>query len=28
VYRASPLPPPPEPEFFERNLELRFRPND
>ncbi len=28
VFRASPLPPPPEPELFERNLELRFRPND
>jgi colicin import membrane protein len=28
VFRASPLPPPPEPALFERNLELRFRPND
>jgi len=26
VYRASPLPPPPDPEMFERNLELHFRP--
>lgn len=28
VFRASPLPPPPDPALFERNLELRFRPND
>jgi colicin import membrane protein len=28
VYRASPLPPPPDPTLFERNLEVRFRPND
>jgi len=28
VYRASPLPPPPDPALFERNLELRFRPNE
>jgi len=28
VYRASPLPPPPDPALFERNLEVRFRPND
>ena len=28
VYRASPLPPPPDPSLFERNLELRFKPND
>lgn len=28
VYRASPLPAPPDPALFERNLELRFRPND
>lgn len=28
VFRASPLPPPPEPSLFERNIELRFRPND
>lgn len=28
VFRASPLPPPPEPELFERIIELRFRPND
>ena len=28
VFRASPLPAPPDPALFERNLELRFRPND
>jgi colicin import membrane protein len=28
VYRASPLPPPPDPALFERNLEIRFRPVD
>lgn len=28
VFRASPLPPPPEPSLFERTIELRFRPND
>ena len=28
VYRASPLPAPPDPSLFERNLELRFKPND
>lgn len=28
VYRASPLPPPPDPSLFERNLEVRFKPND
>jgi len=28
VYRASPLPPPPDPSLFERNLEIRFRPVD
>jgi colicin import membrane protein len=28
VFRASPLPPPPEPSLFERNIDLRFRPND
>lgn len=28
VYRASPLPPPPDPSLFERNLQLVFRPND
>ena len=26
VYRASPLPPPPDPALFERNLELTFAP--
>ncbi len=26
VYRASPLPPPPNPALFERNLELTFAP--
>lgn len=28
VFRASPLPSPPDPALFERNIELRFRPND
>mgnify|MGYP000476903304 CR=1 FL=1 len=28
VYRASPLPAPPDPSLFERNLEVRFKPND
>lgn len=28
VYRASPLPLPPDPALFERNLEVRFKPND
>ena len=28
VFRASPLPPPPDPALFERPLELRFRPYD
>ena len=28
VYRASPLPPPPDPALFERNLELIFRPDE
>jgi colicin import membrane protein len=28
VFRASPLPPPPDPDLFERIIELRFRPND
>ena len=27
VYRASPLPPPPDPTLFERNLVITFRPN-
>lgn len=27
VYRASPLPPPPDPALFERNLEVIFAPN-
>jgi colicin import membrane protein len=27
AYRASPLPPPPDPSLFERNLEITFRPN-
>jgi colicin import membrane protein len=27
VYRASPLPPPPDPSLFERNLEITFRPD-
>jgi colicin import membrane protein len=28
VYRASPLPAPPDPALFERTLEVRFRPNE
>jgi colicin import membrane protein len=28
VYRASPLPPPPDPSLFERDLEITFRPTD
>lgn len=28
VYRASPLPPPPDPALFERNLEVNFKPNE
>ncbi len=28
VYRASPLPSPPDPALFERTLEVRFRPNE
>jgi TolA protein len=28
AYRASPLPPPPDPNLFERNLEVNFRPTD
>jgi len=28
VYRASPLPDPPDPALFERNIVLRFRPNE
>jgi colicin import membrane protein len=28
AYRASPLPPPPDPALFERNLEVTFRPTD
>jgi colicin import membrane protein len=28
VFRASPLPPPPDPALFERTLEFRFRPYD
>lgn len=28
VYRATPLPDPPDPALFERNLSLRFRPNE
>jgi colicin import membrane protein len=28
AYRASPLPPPPDPSLFERNLEVTFRPTD
>ena len=27
VYRASPLPPPPDPNLFERNLEITFKPD-
>jgi colicin import membrane protein len=28
VYRASPLPPPPDPALFERNLVIHFHPED
>lgn len=28
VYRASPLPPPPNPSVFDRTLDIRFRPQD
>jgi len=28
VYRASPLPPPPDPALFDRSLEIRFHPED
>jgi colicin import membrane protein len=28
AYRASPLPPPPDPALFERDLEIHFRPTD
>ena len=28
VLRASPLPVPPDPSLFERNIEVRFKPND
>jgi colicin import membrane protein len=28
VYRASPLPPPPDPSLFDRNLQIRFKPDD
>ncbi|HEX7417889.1 MAG TPA: cell envelope integrity protein TolA [Steroidobacteraceae bacterium] len=28
VYRASPLPAPPDPSLFVRNIEVRFKPND
>ena len=28
VYRASPLPDPPDPALFERNFVLRFKPNE
>jgi colicin import membrane protein len=27
AYRASPLPPPPDPSLFERDLEVTFRPD-
>jgi colicin import membrane protein len=27
VYRASPLPPPPDPSLFDRNLKIRFKPD-
>ena len=27
VYRASPLPPPPDPALFERNLKINFKPD-
>lgn len=28
VYRAAPLPPPPDPSLFDRNLDIRFHPED
>jgi colicin import membrane protein len=28
AFRASPLPPPPDPALFERNLEIQFKPVD
>jgi colicin import membrane protein len=28
VMRASPLPPPPDPALFERDLDIRFKPQD
>jgi len=28
AYRASPLPQPPDPALFERNLEIHFNPNN
>jgi colicin import membrane protein len=28
VYRASPLPEPPDPALFERNFVFRFKPNE
>jgi colicin import membrane protein len=27
VYRASPLPPPPDPSLFDRNLTITFKPD-
>jgi colicin import membrane protein len=27
VYRASPLPPPPDPSLFDRNLKIDFKPD-
>jgi colicin import membrane protein len=27
VYRASPLPPPPDPSLFDRNLRINFKPD-
>jgi colicin import membrane protein len=27
VYRASPLPPPPDPSLFDRNLKIEFKPD-
>jgi colicin import membrane protein len=27
VYRASPLPPPPDPGLFDRNLKITFKPD-
>jgi colicin import membrane protein len=27
VYRASPLPPPPDPSLFDRNLKINFKPD-